>query len=233
MAGILPWSWSSLEAYETCPRQFHEIRILKNFKEDQNKDYLLWGNAVHTALEVRVKDGVALPDNMQKWEPLADKLFNAAGQKICEGETAITIDLQPTGYWDDDCWNRGKDDIVIINEDRAVNIDYKTGKPKTTVTQQLALSSVRVMIKYPHVQTVSAAFAWLQNDTWSRAVYTRDDIDRIAEEFKRKVADMLWSEKNNAWPARPSGLCKKSRKPGSTYGGCIVATCPHSEYYKK
>lgn len=233
MAGVLPFSWSSLESYDTCPRAYYEIKIAKNYKEDQNKDYLLWGNAVHTAMELRVRDAVPLPENMKQWEGLASRLANAPGKIICEGETAITADLKPTGYWDADCWNRGKDDVVIINGPNAVNIDYKTGKPKTKVTRQLELSSLRVFIKYPEVEKISAAFAWMSNNTWSRAVYTREDIPAIAKHFEGAVGNMLWSQEKNAWPAKPSGLCRKSRKPGSTYGGCIVASCPHSEFYKR
>lgn len=231
---ILPWSWSSLEAYETCPRAFYEIRILKNYKEDQNKDYLLWGNAVHEAMEYRIRDLVPLPENMKQWEPIAKSLDKNPGTKLVEQETAITIDGQPTGYWDADCWNRGKDDLLVISESgtAAVNIDWKTGKIKRD-TMQLALSSLRVFAKYPKIEKIHASFSWLAHNKWTHAVYVRDQVPQLLETFKDKTADLLWSEKNDAWPAKPSGLCKKSRKPGSSYGGCIVASCPHSEYYNK
>ncbi len=233
MRSVIPWSWSSWESYNTCPRAFYEIKIAKNYKEDWERDYILWGNKVHKALEERVLHGKPLPENMRQWEPMSAKLEAAPGMKFAELETAITADLKPTGYWDDDCWSRGKEDLVIVNGDKAIDIDYKTGKPKRTTTQQLEISAVRVMIKFPQVNVVHTAFSWLTNKTWSRATYTRDDIPKIVEDFKDKISDMEWSQQNNTWPARPSGLCKKSRKPGSTYAGCIVASCPHSEYYKK
>lgn len=229
---VLPWSWSMLEAYKTCPRQLYETRIAKNFIEDPNKDYLLWGNAVHEAMEHRVRDGVPLPANMQQWEYIATQVDRLPGDKYCELELAVTADLRPTGYWDDDCWNRGKEDLVIVHGEKALDWDYKTGKPGKT-TQQLELSAARVMAKFPEVNTVYTAFSWLQNKTWTRATYTRDMLGGIWDGFIGQIQDLLWSEKTNTWPARPSGLCKKSKKPGSTYGGCIVATCPHSEFFRK
>lgn len=232
MRSITPWSWSTYEAYTTCPRAFYEIKIAKNFKETGDQTYLIWGNAVHSALEHRVRDAVPLPGNMVQWEGMAAKLANAPGDKYCELETAVNGELLPTGFWDDDCWNRGKDDLVIINGPNALDLDYKTGKQKKG-SGQLMLSAARLMVKFPEVQKVHTAYAWLATGRWTRATYTRDNLGQIWDGFFEKVQDMFWSEKNNTWPARPSGLCRKSKKPGSTYAGCIVATCPHSEYYRR
>lgn len=232
MRSVIPWSWSQWEAYETCPRAFYEIKLAKNFIETDDKQYLIWGNEVHTALELRVGQGVPLPERMIQYEPMAYSLSNAPGIKYCELETAVNSEYLACGYWDDDCYNRGKEDLVIVNGNKAIDIDYKTGKPKTN-TQQLELSAARVMAKFPEVHTVHTAYAWLQTGKWTRATYTRDDLSHIWEGFVGKVGDMIWSEKNNTWPAKPSGLCKRSKRVGSTYAGCIVATCPHSEYYRR
>ena len=231
---VIPWSYSTYEAYHTCPRAFYEIKIAKNYVEDKNKSYLLWGNAVHNALEKRVGEGLSLPENMQQWEPLAVSLVAAPGDKYCELQTAVTAALQPTGFWDADAWSRGKEDIVIVNGSRGLSIDYKTGKRKTD-TQQLKASAGRVFAMFPAVEVLTTAYAWLGDSAvkWDKAQYTRADIPKIWDEFRPRVAEMEWSVEHNAWPAKPSGLCKKSRKPGSTYGGCIVASCPHSEYYKR
>lgn len=220
-----------LEKYDTCPRAFYEISIAKNYKESTDSEYLLWGNKVHKSMEDRVLIGRPLPANMVQWEPIAVSIIKAPGDKYCEAELAFTKELTPTGYWDADCWNRGKDDVIIVNGTNAANIDYKTGKKKSS-TLQLELAAARTMAMFPEVTKVATSYAWLQSKEWTRAIYTRDDYNRLWDNFREKVENLLWSEKNNTWPAKPSGLCKRSRKPGSTYAGCIVASCPHSEYYK-
>lgn len=231
MRSVIPWSFSMLEAYDTCPRAFYELKLAKNYKEDNDAVYLQWGNEVHKKLEDRVKIGRPLPDNMKQWEPIALSIVRAPGDKYCESELAFTKDLLPCGFWDAACWNRGKDDVIIVNYKTAANIDYKTGKKKNNQLQ-LELAAARTMTMFPEVEKVITSFAWLQTKEWTRAIYTRDDLNRLWDTFRSKVADLEWSEKNNTWPAKPSGLCKRSRKPGSTYMGCIVASCPHSEYYR-
>lgn len=228
----IPWSHSSLQAFENCPRAFYEIKVAKNFIEDWSAPHLLWGNKVHKALELRVGFGTPLPENMQAYERLAFTLANAPGHKFVEHETAITIDGAPANYWNDPtCWHRGKDDIKIINETKALVGDYKTGK-ETDDEEQLKLAAVRVFANHDKVEIVKAAYFFLQTGTVKKHIYVRDNIPDVLEKYKTKVSAMEWAEKHNAWPAKPSGLCRKSKKPGSTYGGCIVATCPFSEHYK-
>ena len=60
-------SYSSVKDFEGCPRRFHEVRILKNFKS-QNTDATLYGTAVHKALEDYVQDGVAIPAKFSQFQ---------------------------------------------------------------------------------------------------------------------------------------------------------------------
>lgn len=232
MRSVVPWSWSALESYEQCPRAFYEIKLAKNFVEDWNRPYILWGNAVHGAMEHRIRDRTPLPDDMRQWESIAAKLEAAPGDKYPELETAVTEDLQPVGYWDEACWGRGKEDLLIINGTKALAVDYKTGTRKTK-TEQLEATAMRVLARFPQLKVVHTAYAWLPIHKWDTKEYRRGDEVQIRERFAKRVADMQWSEKNGVWPAKPSGLCKRSKRPGSTYQGCIVASCPFSEFYIK
>lgn len=231
MNNVIPWSWSMLEAYQTCPRAFYETKIAKNFRYPDSEE-LRWGNMVHNALKERIADSVPLPNNMGSYEWIAVKLEAAPGDKYCELATAVNYDLKPCGFWDKDCWNRGYEDIAIINGTKAVSIDYKTGKFKPR-SRQLDLSALRIFALFPEVQTVQTAFAYLQTKQWVRDVFHREQYTQLWETFYPDITDMLWSMEHNVWPMKPSGLCKRSRKPGSTYAGCPVATCPNSEFYRK
>lgn len=229
---VIPWSWSSLEAYETCPKQFYETRIAKSIPFVET-EAILWGNEVHKAFETKIRDDAPWPERMSaKWHAIALSMRSAPGDKFVEKELAVNTQLKICGYWDDDAWNRGKDDLVIVNGSKALTVDWKTGKEKK-YSGQLEVSAARIMAKFPEVQTVLSAFAWLATGKWTRATFVRDNYNKIWESYYERVAKMLWSEANNVWPAKPSGLCKRSKKPGSTYPGCPVTNCPHSENYKK
>lgn len=231
MKKILPWSYSSLDSYNTCPRQFYELKIARNFTEIQHESSQ-WGSDVHDALEHRVKDGKPLEPRYEMYTPLIEKLLSAPGDKYPELKLAVDSQLEPCEFDDPAAWNRGIGDLVIVNGDKALSIDYKTGKKKP-YSRQLELDACRTMTHFPEVNTVHTAFAWLATGEWTRAVYGRAQLQVLWEGFYEGVGQMLWSEQHNVWPAKPSGLCKKSRRPGSTYQGCPVASCVHSEFYRR
>lgn len=219
---VIPWSWSSLDSYNTCPRRHYEVKIAKNFTEAPT-EALIWGNEVHSALEVRVRDAVPLPRTMQQYEGLAAKLVAAPGDKYCELETAVREDYSACGFWDADCWNRGYEDLLIVNNAKALSADYKTGKKKPR-SRQLIASGLRVLALFPEVQTVYTSFAWLQTGEFTTSRVDRKDINKEWDAFKQDIENMKWSEKNNAWPMKPSGLCRNY---------CPVNTCPSNGRYNK
>ena len=74
----MPWSYSALTAYETCPRRYWHTRVAKDVIEPETQA-LTWGNAVHKALELRAKENKPLPTGMEHWEPLIAKIIGAGG----------------------------------------------------------------------------------------------------------------------------------------------------------
>jgi hypothetical protein len=181
---------------------------------------------------MRVADGMPLAERFKAYEPMAAAFVAAPGDKHCELKLAVNHNLEPCDYYDDNVWNRGDGDLIIINGEKALSVDYKTGKKKP-FSRQLELDACRVMVNFPQVKVVNTAFAWLQTKEWTRATYGRPQLNVLWEGFFEGVQQMIWSYENNIWPAKPSGLCRKSKRPGSTYMGCPVASCPHSEYYRK
>lgn len=231
MAGVIPFSWSTLSAYETCAKQFYEKYIAKSFKEPEAQ-HLIWGNEVHKAFEVAVTYKQALPTSMQQWNHIAKTLTNAPGTKYCELKTAVNAEFLPTDFWAADCWNRGVEDLLIVNGSKGATFDYKTGKEQKG-SDQLALSAARAFAKFPQLETLHSAYIWLQTGNISKAIYRREDVADIWERMLPRVQKMLWSMEHNIWPPKPSGLCQRSKKPGSTYMGCPVTNCIHSANYKK
>ena len=212
---IPAWTFSQLEKFENCPRQFYHVRVKKDVVEPPT-EATLWGGRVHEAMEYRIKDGTPLPEGMTQWEGLAGKISNMAGEKFCEAEMALDENFQPAPWTN--AWTRGIADLLIVNGDKAVNLDYKTGKRK--LTHQLMLYAGYTFAIYPKVNTVVTGFVWMRDKKIDKETFTRDQVPMIWQTFIPKVRKLESAYERDAWPVRPSGLCK---------GWCPVKTC---EFYK-
>lgn len=219
------WSYSSLSAFETCPKQFYHKRVAKDVVEPES-EHLRWGNEVHKAFEDYLK-GVerGYPDWFEQWKPICNAILNHQKRvDSCvieaEKEAAITEDFKPCGWWDDNVWCRGKFDLVVVTGERAHIFDWKTGKRRFN-EDQLKLFAALAFIYYPDVQTVAATFKWLKTDEQDTKVYRRDEAHLIWQDFLPRVERMKQAYITNNWPAHPSGLCRK---------WCPVpqSKCPHS-----
>ena len=212
---IPAWTYSQLEKFENCPRQFYHVRVKRDVIEPPT-EATLWGGRVHEAMEFRIKDGTPLPEGMTQWEGFATKIANMKGEKFCEVELALDANFQPAPW--KAAWTRGIADLLIINGNKAVNLDYKTGKRK--LTHQLMLYAGYTFATYPQVDTVVTGFVWMRDKKIDKETFTRDQVPMIWQTFIPKVRKLESAYERDAWPARPSGLCK---------GWCPVKTC---EFYK-
>lgn len=225
MARILPWSFSSWSAYNTCPRQFYEMKVAKNFKEGDSPQ-IIWGNTVHKAFEDRVKLDKPVPDSMKHMDPIVQRILDAPGENYAEMELACDEYLRPTGFWDADTWARGKGDLVKLNGNKGAAFDYKTGKRKPN-SLQLDLMAVLAFAKFPELEDLHTCFIWFQEPSKPTiARYHRDRAPALLNQFIPGLEDMLWSEAEDVWPAKPSGLCRPNPKTG--FPGCPVTSCEHN-----
>ena len=77
------WSHSSLKDYEGCPRRYHEVKVLKNYKFEDTQA-TLYGKELHEAAEFYIRDGVALPPQFEFIKDILDALIKKPGRKLCE-----------------------------------------------------------------------------------------------------------------------------------------------------
>lgn len=207
------WTFSHLEKFATCPKQFYHTTVARDFISPPT-EATIWGHKVHEAFENRVKEGTALPEGMERWEPLAKKIDTIEGQKLTEIKMAINKAFQPAEW--DAAWSRGIADLLVVKDNRALVFDYKTGKRKPS--EQLQLYAAYTFAHYPEVETVKTTFIWLKDSKTDQDVFHRDQLSDIWQEFLPRVAKLESAYERDAWPARPSGLCR---------GWCPVKTCPH------
>jgi len=213
------WSFSSLNEFLTCPNKYAAKRFYCDVS-DPPTVHTEWGTRVHLALEERVRDKKPLPEGMGHWEKWAAAIENANGEIFCERQICLDRNLEPTGWFDEDAWCRGVIDVLIIQEDKATLIDYKTGKKKSDDTQ-LVLFSGMISLLYPEIDIFNYKYIWLKEDTTTGGT---TDRKRVVEELhgsngvldRVKRMEKAWEDED--FPCSPSGLCR---------GWCPVESCIH------
>lgn len=203
---VLPWSYSSLSAFETCPRRFWLTRIAKRVTEKQT-EATLWGNEVHKALELAVGGQQALAPRFTQYQPIVDRLRAAHGTKHLERKFGVTNTFAPTGFFDKNVWFRGVIDVQIVRPKVAFAVDYKTGKVKTD-GDQLKLFAAATFCMHPHLEEVHTQYIWLAHDKATGKKFTREDAPLIWQEFQPRVARMQAAQDKDRWLPSPSGLCR-------------------------
>lgn len=208
------WSFSSLKQYQNCPKQYYELTVAKNFTQIPSQA-MIYGNQVHSALEHYVKEGKELPKNYQRFKSLVDDVIAIPGDKLPEHRMALTKEKTPCTFGADERWVRGIADMVIIDDDYAFIIDYKTGSDKYPDLKQLRLMSLMTFAHFPHVKKVKAGLLFLMHNNFMPEEYHRDDMDKSWDAFKVPLTRLENSYDTDTWLPNPTPLCKF----------CPVKTC--------
>jgi len=211
MAKPLPWSYSALSKFVTCPTQFYETRVLKNFV-DEPGEAALWGTYVHKCIEDAVTLNAPMPDNTKVYGPQVWAAINGLAGAKAEVKLAINTRFEPCAW--EDRWCGSISDILKVRDDTAWVIDWKLGKIKPST--QLKLNALMVFHNYPEVNAVHTSFEWLQFKQQNTDVHTRDQIPELWKSFENDLRQYAQAFKTDTWQKRPSGLCG---------GWCPVTTC--------
>lgn len=208
------WSYSSLKEYINCPKQYQEIRVLKRFTKSDTPQ-TVYGKEVHKALEDYVRDSVELAKNYERFKPVLDELIAIKGDKYCEHEMAVDRNKQPCDFNDENRWVRGIADLLIVDEEDAYIVDYKTGSNKYPDTKQLRLMALMTFAHFPKVKNIKAGLLFIMHDTFITEEYNRDQIEESWKHFEVPLARLDNSYQTDVWQANPTPLCK----------WCPVDTC--------
>lgn len=211
------WSYSKLKNYENCPKKMYEVDIAKRYPEklDPNGP-LAWGNAVHDALAAALRDGTPLPEGMKHLQTWVDRVGRGAGQLYVEQKYAINRNFEKTAYFANDVWYRGIGDVVRVDNDLALVLDWKTGKILED-SVQLMLMAQCLFSHFPSLKYVRSEFIWLKDECTSPELFTRKEVADQWIGLLDRVNRMEQAAINMDYPPKPSGLCKSY---------CPVTACP-------
>jgi hypothetical protein len=221
MSDFLAFSYSRLNQFDECPKRFYATSVGKTVKEEETLP-MKEGKDTHKALELRVKQGKPLPPHLVQHEPLMKKIIAAPGAKQPEMQLAITPDFAPTDWFDPKnaprvVWCRAIVDLGIKYMDRAILIDYKTGKQSDDFLQ-MRLTAAVYLQHFPEVNQITLTYAWLKHDKLTRETMFRAEIPDVWAALMPRINAYQEAYINNDYPAKPiAWRCKR----------CPVKTCPH------
>ena len=202
----LTHSFSSIKMYENCPKRYYHQRITKEV-QDTGSDATIYGERVHEALEHRLDKKVELPSESKAYEPLCKSIEGMGGTLQVEQKLTLSENLTPTTWWEKDAWLRSILDVLIIFEDEAIVMDWKTGKRRPDFSQ-LEMFALQVFSHYPNIKKVKSTFVWLKDLSLDSHTYNRIDADDLWVKLLSKTERINQSLINNNWPPKPSGLCR-------------------------
>jgi|SRR5271166_1978764 len=218
------WSFSKIDAFETCPRRHYELSIRKPRKyAEEESEPLKWGNFVHDqfATAIATHSPFKNPKEMESYQKWLDRVKDGPGETLVEQKFALTKDLEPCEWFGPRCWVRVVVDFLRVAGPVAWAIDWKTGRMKDVESGQLMLTAKTIFSFFPAVQRIKTSYIWLQDDVETSEYYDRAGMAGDWLNMLNRVRDYEGAVNTNHFPPRPGKLCWK---------WCPVASC---EYHGK
>ena len=218
--GAYPWSYSKLKSFDTCPKQYYHLKVLKDYIEPESPA-MLYGNQFHKAAEDFIASDKPLPKRFDFALPTMKALRAMKGDKLPENKFGLTENMEPCGFFEKKrVLYRGIADLIIINGKKARVFDHKTGgNTKYADPGQLELMALTTFAHFPEVEKIDAALLFVVCKEIIKRSYTRDDIPALWDKWNKKYSALEAAHENDVWNPKPSGLCRKH---------CLVTSCEHN-----
>lgn len=215
------WSYSSLKTFEQCPKKYYHLRVVKDVK-DEGSDATLYGQELHKAAEDYLKEGKPIPPKFQFIQDVVDAIKDIPGEKHCElklGVKQTDAGYEPCGFFDKDVWWRGIGDVVVIQDDVAFSLDYKTSKnAKYADLKQLDILAAALFTHFPQIKKVKSALAFVVSNEFIRKEHFAEMRDSYFATFQPELDRLATAEETGVWNTNTGPLCKF----------CPVTSCEHN-----
>jgi hypothetical protein len=214
------WSYSSIKTFDQCPKKYFHLKVVKDVKDEQGAE-ALYGDQLHKAAELYIKDGTPIPPKFSFVEPFLVRLNSIPGEKHAElklGVAKTDAGFEPRGFFGKDVWYRGIIDLLIVNGPNAWLVDYKTGKnAKYADMKQLDLMAGAVFAHFPEVQRIKSALLYVVSQEIPRKVHVRGNMDEYFSVFSPQLEQLQHSMDSGVFNPKSGPLC----------GWCPVTACEH------
>ena len=221
-------SYSLLNQYLNCPHATFHKYIAKSYPYVQS-DAAREGDAVHLAMENRLRIKQPLPPKYAQWEPFA-KPFDDQQRRIAEKyqdkdhlrvdlliEQKIGIDKdgKPCDYWGNTVYFRGRIDAAVVQNGKAYICDWKSGSSRYEDPFELEIGAVLLQAKF-NVSTIKGNYIWLKENRVG-VPYDLSDTNKTFAKMRHLMEEIERDRIRDWFEKRKSGLC----------GWCPVIECEH------
>lgn len=215
---LFPMSFSKINLYRTCPNQFRAKYFDKEV-EFKPTAATTWGTELHSEAEHCIKDNREPTERFEVIKPYLASIRKFESKFVtAEQEFAITKELTPTGFWDDNAWLRGKLDVFVHQEDKAQILDWKSGKAKPKDFEELRCFSLLTFCNHMEIQKTKNTYIWLKQDSKpTTEIIERYRMPELADKLNNTIEQIENSACFDTWQQRQSGLCREY---------CDVVSCP-------
>lgn len=203
----IKWSYSSLGTFENCPKRFYHEKIAKDVTGTTH-EAAAFGTLIHEAAEFFLKKDQPLAREFSFLQPVLDSLKALPGELHSEMDISLKYDYTPTTAEDPDAWYRGYADIVIIDGERALVADFKSGKSRYAKLDQLEIYALAVFRHFPQVKKVRGLLLFVREDQQFRLDVHVDQAPDLWLKWIARVDKIRQAREYNNWPAKRSGLCR-------------------------
>ena len=211
-------SFSRLSDYEICPLKFKQKYIEKSYPDDSNNPAFVKGNAIHKQVEDYINwlssMGGKAP-SMGTYTvgivPMLEQLYKASnGQVYGEKQIATNQDWDRCDWFDKPHTVKYRaiiDFMVFMSPNHLILGDIKSGKFREYQdgpTTQLKLTTAMCFSLYPKIETITAAYFFVEHKKTVKVVFTRDMIEDLKKPF-----DEMHHEVNTVkeWPHKKNQYC--------------------------
>lgn len=216
----LVYTYTMLNQYRNCGHAMFRKYVKKDIPYVQS-DAAKYGDEGHVAMERRIGSHQVLSEQFAHCEPFA-AAFDGRNP-LCELKLAMTREGLATGYWDKDCYFRGKADCIVINGSKAYIRDWKfskAGNSKYEDPFELETNALLLKVKYPELESIKGDYAYINENRVGQS-YDLSRFKSTWDEIMRLVNLIESDHKNSTFEKRKTGLC----------GYCSVKDCQH--WYEK
>ena len=215
------WSYSSLKTFEQCPKKYYHLRVVKDVK-DEGSEATQYGQELHKAAEDYLKDNTPIPPKFAYIQQVVDAIKEIPGEKHCElklGVKQTDTGYEPCGFFDKDVWWRGIGDVVVVQDDVAFSLDYKTSKnAKYADMKQLDILAAALFTHFPQIKKVKSALAFVVSNEFIHKEHFADMRDSYFATFEPELDRLAAAEESGVWNTNTGPLCKF----------CPVHHCEHN-----
>jgi CRISPR/Cas system-associated exonuclease Cas4 (RecB family) len=217
----ITWSYSSLKTFEQCPKKYYHLKVVKDVK-DEGSEATLYGQELHKAAEDYLKEGKSIPPKFGYIQDTVDAIKKIPGEKHCElklGVKKTDTGYEPCGFFDKDVWWRGIGDVIVVQDELAFSLDYKTSKnAKYADLKQLDILAAALFTHFPQIKKIKSALAFVVSNEFVHKEHFAEMRDSYFAAFEPDLDRLATAQETGVWNTNTGPLCKF----------CPVVSCEHN-----